>query len=155
MEIQLKRNKQWYPLSIYRYSILAVIVMGLGFQLCYFIGIASKQIAGYETGCEKNSFLKWVQDIPVSKNSKYVTEYLVLQHGHQWEMLLPQSLQGDRDLLQLLALDLFQQTLQETRRGFLSRHKKNQAPVNWLNRKTKVYVITRTPFLSLKSVWCL
>lgn len=127
--------------------------MGFLFQLCYFTRIASEQTAGYKTGCEKNGFLKLIQHIPVSKNSKYMTEYLVLQRVHQWEMLLLQSLQGDRDLLQLLALDLFQQALQETRRGFLGRHKKNQTPVNLLNRKTNVYVITRTPFLSLKLVW--
>lgn len=78
--------------------------------------------------------------IPASKKSKSTSEYLVLQHVHQWEKLPLQSLRGGRDLSQLLVSDLSQQPLQETGRAFLGRHKTNQIPVNWPNRKTNVCV---------------
>lgn len=84
--------------------------------------------------------------IAVSKSSESMSEYLVLQHVHQWGMLPLQSLRGARAPAQRPLSDLSQQPLQETGRGFLGRHKTNQTPVNLPNRKTNVCVIAGAPF---------
>lgn len=75
--------------------------------------------------------------IPVSKKSKPMSEYLVLQRGHQWEMLPLQSLRGDPNLWQPLVSDLSQQPLQETGRGFLGRHKTKPNTCQFTKQKNK------------------